>query len=329
MKFTVALIYGGEGFEHEISLIGAKNVLGMIDREKYEVIPVFISKTGEWFIENGRERTQVFPALLYGIHGLTTGKKIIPIDVAVPLLHGDFGEDGIIIGLLKAAHIKYVGCDVLAGAVCADKTLTKFICDAIGIPTAKWTFSDDENAEAIAENAEKKLGYPMFIKPASLGSSIGISKVSCRDEFISAYKKAHALSKRVLIEEAVSVKNELECAYLSVCGKEYFKTGEILAGGEFYDYDRKYLTETKTETQFNNSEAEKTVIEMADKLRLALGIRQISRFDFFLTENGEILFNEINTFPGMTKTSLYPLLTEKMGFSEGEFINRLISEALL
>ena len=218
---------------------------------------------------------------------------------------------------------------MLAGAVCSDKIVTKFICDALKIPTARWTFSSAENSDEVADNAEKMLGYPMFIKPASLGSSIGISKVFNREEFSEGYKKAHKLCPRILIEEAVSVKKELECAYLGADGKNYFKTGKILSGGEFYDFDKKYRIETKTEAFISDTATEKAITDMADKLRLAIGTRQISRFDFFLTEDDRILFNEINTFPGMTETSLYPSLTVEMGFSNGEFINRLISEALL
>ena len=329
MKINLALIYGGEGLEHEISLIGARNLSGMINRSEYNLISVFIEKTGEWFIENENRKIPTFPAYINGQSGLFKEGKILPIDVAVPLLHGDLGEDGVIMGALRAAHIKFVGCGVLAGAVCSDKIVTKLVCEALGIPTAKWTFSTEENAKAAAEEAEKLLGYPMFIKPASLGSSIGISRVTDRKEFTEAYKKAFLLSDRVLIEEAISVKRELECAYLYTDGKEHFKTGEILADGEFYDFDKKYLTETKTKAAFDDSEAEKAITAMADRLRRAVGARQISRFDFFLTEDGRILFNEINTFPGMTKTSLYPSLTVKMGFAEGEFINRLIAEALL
>lgn len=329
MKINLALIYGGEGLEHEISLIGARNLSGMINRSEYNLISVFIEKTGEWFIENENRKIPTFPAYINGQSGLFKEGKILPIDVAVPLLHGDLGEDGVIMGALRAAHIKFVGCGVLAGAVCSDKIVTKLVCEALGIPTAKWTFSTEENAKTAAEEAEKLLGYPMFIKPASLGSSIGISRVTDRKEFTEAYKKAFLLSGRVLIEEAISVKRELECAYLYTDGKEYFKTGEILADGEFYDFDKKYLTETKTKAAFDDPEAEKAITAMADRLRRAVGARQISRFDFFLTEDGRILFNEINTFPGMTKTSLYPSLTVKMGFAEGEFINRLIAEALL
>lgn len=329
MKFNVALIYGGEGFEHEISLVGAKNVSDMINRTKYNLIPVLITKSGEWFIEGEKEKTQVFPALIDGVSGLFSKDKVFPVDVAIPLLHGDLGEDGIITGALRAAHIKFVGCGVLAGAVCSDKIVTKLICEALGIPTARWTFSTDTEPSEIMKKAESLFGYPMFIKPSSLGSSIGISRVENAKEFSEGYKKARALSERVLIEEAVPVLCELECAYLSESGVNRFKIGEILSGGQFYDFDKKYVTETKTSAHFSDKEIERAVTDMADRLRLSADLKQISRIDFFLTKDKRILFNEINTFPGMTKTSLYPSLTVEMGLSEGEFINRLIAEALL
>ena len=329
MKLNVALIYGGEGFEHEISLVGAKNLSGMINALRYSVIHVLISKSGEWFIEKEGEKIPVFPALLGGRSGLFANGKSIPVDVAIPLLHGDLGEDGVIQGALRAAHIKFVGCGLLAGALCADKIAAKLISDALRIPTAKWTFSSDENAENALAIAEATLRYPMFIKPSALGSSIGISRVTDRKSFIEGYKKARLLCERVLIEEAVFVKCELECAYMHADGKHHYRIGQILSGGEFYDYDKKYRIETKTEAAFSNEKIAEAVINLADKLRCAIGVKQLSRFDFFLAEDGSILFNEINTFPGMTKTSLYPSLTVKMGFSEGEFINRLISEALI
>lgn len=329
MKRTVALIYGGEGFEHDISCIGAENINGMIDRSQYDVMRIFISKSGEWFIEDEEEKIPTFPVFINGNSGFIANGKIKTADVAIPLLHGDRGEDGAIMGALSTAHIKLVGCGVLAGAVCADKVCTKIIADALNIPTAKWIFSTDETYDSVIENAESALGYPMFIKPSALGSSIGISRVSCREEFKTAYKKARALSERVLIEEAVNVRRELECAYLGASGKSCFKIGEVMSGGNFYDFDKKYRFPTKTKTEVTGKDVESSVTALTKKLKHAIGIKQMSRFDFFLTEDGKILFNEINTFPGMTKTSLYPLLTLKMGFSEGEFINSLIAEALI
>ena len=329
MKRTVALIYGGEGFEHEISIKGAKNISSWIDRSEYNLISVFISKSGEWFIDDGNRMIPTFPIFLYGKSGFFKNGEIIQTDVAIPLLHGNFGEDGTVCGALSTAHIRFIGCDVLAGAVCSDKIVTKLIADALKIPTAKWLFSSEKFPDFIVEKAEAELGYPMYIKPSGLGSSIGISQVFNREQFLSAYINSRRLCERILVEKKIYVKSELECAYLEESGKKYFKIGRVFSDGGFYDFDRKYLTNTRTEAVCTDRNIEKTVTHFSEMLVSALGIRQISRLDFFLSEDGKIIFNEINTLPGMTKTSLYPQLTVEMGFSEGEFINRLISEALL
>ena len=329
MKSTVALIYGGEGYEHEISRISAENIKKLLDHSKYEIIPVSISKSGEWFIEKNGEKLPTFPIFLYGKSGLCLGTDIIRIDVAIPALHGNVGEDGVIAGALRAAHIKYIGCDTLAGAVCSDKIVTKAVADALGIPTAKWTYFSGEDAEEARERCEKLLKYPLFIKPSSLGSSIGIYKVLHSEDFCDAYNEAVKFHKRILVEEGVSVLSELECAYLGIQNKDDFTIGNVLSEGKFYDFKEKYDGSTKTEPTFSHVEVRDKVIAMSKALKSATGVSQISRFDFFLTDDGKILFNEINTFPGMTPTSLYPTLTLNMGLSEGEFINRLCEEALL
>jgi len=329
MKFTVAVIYGGEGHEHNISVLSAKNLISMIDRSAYDIIPVYITERGEWFIESEGEKISTFPAFLNGKGGFFKGGKILKVDLAVPILHGELGEDGVIAGALRAAHIKAVGCPTLAGALTSDKIASKLIAEAIGIPTAKWVFADCERCDGVIAKAEEKLSYPMFIKPSSLGSSIGISRVSDREEFCKAYKKAALLSERILIEEEIPFERELECAYLFSGEKHFFEIGEICLDGKFYDFERKYEKSTKTSHFSGALEIKEKVIAYSDALRAAIGIRGLSRLDFFLTESGEVYFNEINALPGMTKTSLYPLLTEKMGFSKGEFINNLIREALI
>lgn len=329
MKYNVALIYGGEGFEHDISVKSAKNLAALIDKSKYSVVFVFISKTGEWFIEDTDRKIPTFPAYFSGKGGLFAAGALIPIDVAIPVLHGNVGEDGVITGALRASHIKFVGCDVLAGAVCADKIITKMLADALKIPTAEWIFTVGEDREEAKEKAEEQLDYPLFIKPAALGSSIGISKVTASEDFIPAYEKAKALCERILIEKAIEVECELECAYLSLDGEDRYAVGKILCGGKFYGFDEKYNKFTDTKTSLPTSSVTDRVIGMARTLKGATSIGGLARFDFFLSKNGRILFNEINTFPGMTGSSLYPALTLDMGLKEGEFINRLLSEALL
>ena len=327
MKATIALIHGGEGYEHDISVLGANNISKMICREKYDVLPVLIDKRGEWLIDGGK--TSVFPVLLGGKSGLISDSAFIPIDLAIPLLHGDHGEDGEVLGALKSAHIKFIGCGILPSALTADKISAKLIASSIGIPTADFVFSTDKNCDKIVLQAEKALAYPMFVKPSGLGSSIGISKAHNRKELISAYERALKYSERILIEKAVEVKCELECAYLGVFGKHLYRVGKVISDGKFYDFDKKYLSYTETSADIENEEVAIAVTKAADKLREVIGAGGLARFDFFLANDGTILFNEINTFPGMTKTSLFPALTVGMGFSEGEFINRLIEEALV
>ena len=326
MKPTVALIHGGEGYEHDISLLGAKNLSAMICREKYEVIPVLIDKNGNWLTDGGK--TQVFPVLLGKESGLLSERGLLRLDIAIPLLHGDRGEDGAVIGALKSAHIKFIGCDILPSALTADKISAKLIARALGIPTADFVFSTDADRDGAVERAEKALTYPMFVKPSGLGSSIGISKAYDKDGLIRAYENALKYSKRILIENTVEVKRELECAYLGISKKHFYSVGEVLSDGAFYDFDKKYLSHTKTTTEIKDESIVKSVTDAADKLRDAIGIEGLARLDFFLSNDG-IVFNEINTFPGMTESSLYPALTVAMGLSEGEFINRLIAEALL
>ncbi len=329
MKKTIALIYGGEGREHNISVLSAKNLLGMIDTEKHEVLSVYITEFGEWFIEEESQKIKTFPIFLGGKSGFILDGKIKECDLALPILHGEMGEDGVVAGLLKSAHIKAIGCPTLPSAVTSDKITAKFIAESLGIPTARWIFTDCESCDSALKKTEEKLSYPMFIKPSSLGSSIGISRVSGRNEFKEAYEKAALLCDRILIEEEIRVERELECAYLFQSGKHLYAVGEICLGGEFYDFERKYEKDTKTAAFSGDDSVTKQVKKYSDTLREAIGIRDISRFDFFLSEDGEIYFNEINALPGMTKTSLYPTLTEKMGFSRGEFINLLIEEALI
>ena len=329
MKFTVALIYGGEGLEHEISLVSAENIRGFLEESKCETVPVFISKEGEWFIEKNGERLATFPVYIHGVSGLFSDEGIIPVDLAIPSLHGDFGEDGTVAGLLSSAHIRFLGCGVLAGAVCSDKITAKMIAEATGIPTAKWTYFTGEKVDEARKRCESLLGYPIFIKPASLGSSIGISRVDRSEDFAVAYGKALGLSKRILVEEAIEIECELECAYLGLKDGDRFAVGRVLSEGKFYGFREKYTPGVKTEPVERDEKISETVISMAKILKEATGISEISRLDFFLTKDGKILFNEINTFPGMTATSLYPVLTEKMGFSRGEFINKLLEEALL
>lgn len=330
MKKRIALIYGGEGRERKISIESAKGILRFIDREIYEPIPVIISERGEWFFTSDGENAGLptFPIIKNGLSGLNTENGILKIDAAIPVLHGDFGEDGKIQGALDAAHIRYVGCGVCAGALTSDKILTKTVADSLGIPTARWTYGiGEDGAEAALCKALKKFAFPMFVKPSGLGSSIGARRVDSEEEFLSAYAEAVRLDQRVLIEELVNVKEETECAYLDFGTPIFSATGRVKNNGEFYSYEAKYCgtSSAKAFHGVRDSVREAKIIDAAKRLVEIMGIRHLARIDFFIDTEDRVLFNEINAFPGMTKRSLFPLLCEDMGLRPGEFINRLLA----
>ena len=340
MKKRIALIFGGEGRERSISLLSARCVSKLLDKNKYEIIPVFISHRGDWYVGApdpfgalpAAGATPTFPVMLHGSSGLLTSDGIMRIDAAIPLLHGDFGEDGIIQGTLEAAHIPYVGCDVFSSAVCADKAYTKSVASSLGIKTAKWVVEyshDEESKKRIQCESEEKLAYPMFIKPARLGSSIGASAVMCKREFDAAYLSASKYNSGVLIEELIPIEYEVECAYLYARGERLFSAdGTVRTGGTAYSFKEKYVSGHTRVAKDSTHPYKKEIEELSKKLVRALGIRAIARIDFFVTPCGEIYFNEINTMPGMTKRSLYPSLTENMGLFEGEFLDELIKGAI-
>ena len=326
----IALIYGGEGFEHEISVMSAENLYNLIDGEIYEVIKVKIEKNGQWYLcaERGKKEVKIptFPARIEGSSGFLVKNKILPIDCIVPCLHGNMGEDGVIQGALTAAGIKYVGQDVYASAFTADKAFTKLAAEHLKIPTARFITLSKKTSEEAKIKAEGEIGYPMFIKPARLGSSLGAKPILNSDEFCEAYENALKYDDRVMIEELVSYEYELECGYFN---GNISAGGKILSDGAFYDFDAKYKKNTRVEVSTGKDGiAESIAAEYSKRLADFIGIRHLARIDFFVTRGGEVLFNEINAFPGMTASSLYPKLTVDIGCREGEFINLLIESAL-
>jgi len=342
MKRTVALIFGGEGVEHQISEASARNIASLIDTDTYDLLLVGITRCGEWYIYNGtrdkiengawqkdkKHLVKTYPVKLGGESGFLSDGKIIPVCCAIPCLHGNFGEDGIIQGALTAAHINYVGQDIYASASTSDKSYTKLAAEYLRIPTARYIVSTAQNPKIARTDAEKKLKYPMFLKPARLGSSYGAHPVRNAEDFEKAYTDAYSYDGRVLIEELVDVRYELECAFLESEGILLAPYGKITTDGTFYDYDKKYKSPSKACAKVDVDGIERrikeAVIHYSEKLVRFLGLRYLSRIDFFVTPENEIYFNEINAFPGMTKSSLYPALTETMGLERGAFINALI-----
>ena len=322
-KLQIALIYGGRGAEHDVSLAGAEYVMSVLDGNKYDILPILIERDGRWLLYGG----EVYPIRFGGSSGLYNGDRILPIDCAIPLLHGEYGEDGRIQGALDTAGIPYVGCDTVAGGVCMDKGLTRAIARAHGIPTAQGVTLPRHATLDDVRAAVESIGYPIFIKPTRQGSSIGASAVWEDDELPSAFTRA-AIYGAVLIEELVTDKRELEVGVLAHRGRHTVSpTGEVLCHG-FYDYRKKYGSATKTicPADIDDRTAEK-IQKYTLTLCTAIGIRGTARIDFFLS-GGRLLFNEINTMPGFTRDSLYPELMRAAGIPTPRLFDLLIEDTV-
>lgn len=335
-KKNVALLYGGRSAEHDVSVSGAKFVYPLISREHFNPLPIYIKRSGEMLLLAPDESVAdgVPAELCRG--GIRLSDERIPVHAALPLLHGEHGEDGSLQGALLHSDIPFVGCGVHAGALTSDKAFTKLVAEGLGIPTVEWILSvnggENMGRERSRRRAELTLGYPMFIKPARQGSSIGAHAVSSPDDFDEAYSDAASHGDgRVIIERLASVKSEIECAYFAPKGKVLFtKIGEIPSSGRFYDYDGKYSS-----TDFSPRADSPLDTEFGDAVRAYsralceyIGIRHLARIDFFLTEDGRLLFNEINTMPGFTSGSLYPAMLAVDGISAESAIDLLIRDVL-
>jgi D-alanine-D-alanine ligase len=349
-KIKVAIIFGGKSAEHEISIISAKNVIDAIDKEKYETIPIGIDKDGSWYlneqskfilessnprlakINKANEKVALVPTNNSNeLVCITDNKNKGKIDVAFPILHGPYGEDGSIQGLFRMANIPYVGADVLGSAVGMDKDVLKRLLRDAGIPTPKFgVFNKETIKDKSFDKLAKKLGKKMFVKPANLGSSVGISKVENKGEFKKAIEYAFKYDMKIIVEEAVTGR-EIECSVLGNEKPIVSLPGEIVVSSGFYSYETKYLDEEAAKLEVPAKLSEKTVKkiqELAVKAFKALCCSGMARVDFFLRDNNEILVNEINTIPGFTKISMYPKLWEASGIPYTELIDRLIQLAI-
>lgn len=343
-KPRVILLYGGKGCESRVSEDGAIYLRSLIDGDSYDLIPVFIAKSGEWFIKepqdklNPTDESSVSPAVKDGRGGLITAQGFVPVDAAFPLLHGDFGEDGVIQGALAGANIPYVGADTYAGAVAMDKAYTKIIAESLDVRTAKYVLgirgSKSHGKEQARLLSEELFGYPMFIKPARLGSSVGASCVMSAEGFSPAYDAADAVSDgRVLIEELIDIQIEAECALYRVKNKDIITDcGGISCSFGFYDYDKKYSGEggaLVSDSIQIDPVARDIMRGYAHRLADALGLRHLSRIDFFVTRRGEVLFNEINTMPGFTEGSLYPKLLMRAGIKPRDAVREMLEDVIV
>ena len=347
-KKTVAVLFGGQSTEHEISCISAVTIIQNIDRERYDILLIGITRDGRWLktesVEEiqsgkwleGRTRAVLSPDAGYkGVLLLEEGRaEIFPIDVVFPVLHGARGEDGTVQGLLELAEIPYVGCGVLASAVTMDKLYTKILVGTLGIRQAdyelvyKSELSGQNAMESVIRRIEGRFAYPVFVKPACSGSSRGVSKASDREQLETALLLAAEHDRKILVEETI-VGHEVECAVLGAEEPKAAGVGEILAGAEFYDYEAKYESEesrTVLDPKLPGNAAER-VREAAVRIYRRLDGFGMARLDFFVTEQGDVVFNEANTIPGFTPISMYPMLWEHKGLSRFRLVNRLIEMA--
>lgn len=349
-KIRVGLIFGGQSSEHEVSLQSARNILEAIDKEKFEVALIGVDKQGRWHV------TQASNFLLHAddpariaLRESGEGLAMIPgerhqqlvqaanahpltqIDVAFPIVHGTLGEDGSLQGLLRTANIPFVGTGVLGSAICMDKEIAKRLLRDAGLKVAPFiTLTRKHRANADFADIKARLGLPLFVKPANQGSSVGVSKVRNEQEFLAALDEAFHYDHKVLVEQAI-VGREIECAVLGNDDPQASGCGEIVLNDEFYGYDTKYL----------NEDGARVVVPAEIPDAICQQIRQIAidafqvlecsgmaRVDVFLTPQGEVVINELNTLPGFTNISMYPKLWQAAGLSYQDLITALIQLAL-
>ena len=354
-KLRVALFFGGVSSEHEVSCVSASAWLRALGEEpcagRYEVFPIGITKSGRWLAchptpeamadgswEQGADCVPCVLSPDRGDHGvwlLRNGRaELVSIDICAPVLHGKNGEDGTIQGLFELARLPYVGCGVLASAVCMDKALANTVMDAAGVPHCRWTSAIRADVEtdrgAVLDRAEQMLGYPIFVKPANAGSSVGISKAADRAALDAALDVALREDDKVVFEEFIDGQ-EVECAAIGnpddPASVSTTRPGEILAGAEFYTYDDKYkngVSQTLIPARLSEEKLDEVQAE-ARKAYLALGCAGLSRCDFFVERGtGRVLCNELNTLPGFTAISMYPKLMEHEGLTFSQLVDRLL-----
>ena len=350
-KLSVCVLFGGISPEHEVSLRSAESVLNNMDPEKYNIFPVGITKNGDWVLYGGTDYS-LLPSGEWLDHSENRRATISPvrgqgllsfegdcvvrerIDVVFPVLHGENGEDGAMQGLLQLAGIPYVGPRVAASAVSMDKTLTKLVADQAGVAQAQWFLVRncelDVRMDAVLDQIEARFEYPVFVKPAGTGSSVGVSKAADKAALRAALLKAGTYDDKILVEEFISGR-EVEVAVMGNHSPMASICGEIDSGAEFYDYDAKYLTDTSVAyipARIPEDVAE-AVRDAAVKIYSAIGCRGLSRVDFFVThEDNRVVFNEINTIPGFTSISMYPKLFAASGIPYGQLIDELLQLAL-
>ena len=345
-KLRVALLFGGKSAEHEISLISARNIAAAMDKNKYEIVAIGIDKQGRWHLDEGARLLLGGEKAVVEFHDARNAAAIMPgktttpmvrrgaaglagIDVVFPILHGPFGEDGTVQGLLKLANLPFVGAGVLGSAVGMDKDVMKRLMRDAGITIGK--FMAFERADKISfAQVKRTLGMPLFVKPANLGSSVGISKAAKPSQFSAAVKEAFRYDNKIVIEEFIAGR-EIECSVLGNDNPIASLPGEIVVNRDFYSYHAKYLDAHGSRLEIPAKLPAKVIKEIrqtAIHVYKALCCQGMARVDFFVQANGRVLVNEINTIPGFTKISMYPKMWEASGISYSNLIDRLIRLAL-
>ncbi len=351
-KVRVAVVFGGQSGEHDVSLRSAQTVLSALDDDRFEAIPIGVTRDGQWLTGSDPMAQLTASSPLFALDGpaepdvetleiaVASTSQSLPsglgsdIDVIFPVLHGPMGEDGTVQGLFELAGLPYVGSSVLGSALAMDKAMAKLIFEQHGIPQAPWLLVNRRDWErdpgAVAGAIGDRLGYPCFVKPANMGSSVGVSKVHNPTELNAAMELAGRLDRRIVVEKGVNVR-ELE---VSVLGNEdpiASVVGEVVSVNEFYDYSAKYVDEGSQLLVPADipAEVQAEIQRIAVEAFVALDLAGLARVDFFLdTDTGQVLLNEINTMPGFTSISMYPRLWEASGVSLPELVERLLQLAL-
>jgi D-alanine-D-alanine ligase len=329
-KIKVAVLFGGRSAEHEVSLNSSNNVIGSINKDKYEIIKIKISKNGQWSIDD----QAVVLSQNFGekvILNQSNGKIIANIDVLFPVLHGPYGEDGTVQGLAKLAGIPCVGPGIIGSSMCMDKDITKRLLKEAGISIANFvTLRKSKQEDVDYKKITNELGIELFVKPANMGSSVGVSFASNKEEFEQALKEAFLYDDKVIVEEKIKGR-EIECAVL---GNDFPKAsipGEIIPTKSFYSYESKYLDDNDARLDIPAkipAEMVGPIQEIAIKAYQCLECKGMSRVDMFLTDDNRLIINEINTIPGFTKISLYPALWAYSGIPQTELVDQLIQFAI-
>lgn len=349
-KIRVGIIFGGKSAEHEVSLQSAKNVIDAINKDKYDVVLIGIDKTGQWLLEKpANYLLNANNPKLIALNESSYDVALVPtanasqlinrssqtslgkLDVVFPVLHGTYGEDGTIQGMLKLLDIPFVGPSVLGSAVGMDKDVMKRLLRDAGLPIADFiTISQSDANDVQFADVVDRLGLPVFVKPANLGSSVGVSKAANEEEFRHAVNEALDFDTKILIEEYINGR-EIECSVLGNEDPIASLPGEVIPKHEFYSYEAKYIDENgatvEVPAQLPHDVIEQ-IQELAVKTFKALCCEGMARVDFFLEQDHNVIVNEINTIPGFTKISMYPKLWEASGISYTELIDRLITLAV-